>query len=235
VIKIVSSTDKFMIHTYSKRLWYVEEFLIPSMEAQGINGDNIRIMLDDGTFGCLDSFFTSLKESKGEADEATWHLQDDVIICRDFKVRTVDTDYPLGIVNGYCWTKDFQRYSIGKVPAFQMWYSFPCIRIPNQIGTSAAEWFYTKAINDPRYKKMIEEKKNDDYLFREFIMEKDYSAINLSPNLVDHIDYLIGGSIVNEKRADKEGVQSMALYFEDKDLIDELEKKLRMRKVNQNG
>ena len=231
----MSSTDKFMIHTHISRLWYVEEFLIPSMEAQGINGDDIRIILDDGTYGCLDSFFTSLKEPKGEADEATWHLQDDVIICRDFKIRTVDTDYPLGIVNGYCWTKDFQRYSIGKVPAFQMWYSFPCIRIPNQIGISAAEWFYTKAVNDPRYSKMIEERKNDDYLFREFIMEQNYAGINLSPNLVDHIDYLIGGSIVNKKRADKEGVQSMALYFEDKDLIDELEKKLSRRKVNQNG
>ena len=226
----MSSTDKFMIHTYSKRLWYVDGYLIPSMESQGINGNDILVMLDDGTYGCLESFFTSLKKPKGTVDEATWHLQDDVIICRDFKIRTVDTDYDSGIVNGFCWTKDFQRYSIGRVPPFQMWYSFPCIRILNKIGMEAAEWFYTKAVNDPRYKKMIEERKNDDYLFREFIMEKSYAGINLSPNLVDHISYLIGGSIVNREREAKEGVQSMALYFEDKDLIDELEKRL-----NQNG
>lgn len=226
----MSKTDKFMIHTYFKRLWYVEEFLIPSMKDQGIDGNDILVMLDDGTYGCLDSFFTSLREPQGDLDNGTWHLQDDVIICRDFKIRTVDTDYDPGIVNGFCWTKDFQRYSIGKVPAFQMWYSFPCIRIPNQIGTAAAEWFYTKAVNDPRYSKIIESRKQDDYIFREFIIEKNYAGINLSPNLVDHIDYLIGGSIVNRERESKEGVQSMALYFEDKDLIDELEKRL-----NQNG
>lgn len=226
----MSKTDKFMIHTYFKRLWYVEEFLIPSMKAQGIDGNDILVMLDDGTYGCLDSFFTSLREPQGDLDDGTWHLQDDVIICRDFKIRTVDTDYDSGIVNGFCWTKDFQRYSIGRVPPFQMWYSFPCIRILNKIGMEAADWFYSKAINDPKYSKIIESRKQDDYLFREFIIEKNYAGINLSPNLVDHIDYLIGGSIVNRERADKEGVQSMALYFEDKDLIDDLEKRL-----NKNG
>ena len=100
------------------------------------------------------------------------------------------------------------------------------IRILNKIGMEAADWFYNKAVNEPKYSKIIESRKQDDYLFREFIMEKNYAGANLSPNLVDHIDYLIGGSIVNREREAKEGVQSMALYFEDKDLIDELEKRL---------
>lgn len=75
-----------MIHTCNNRKWYVEQYLIPSMCLQGINLDHIKIWLDKDNIGCLESCmqsFASLPE-----DGYTWHLQDDIIICSNFKQKT---------------------------------------------------------------------------------------------------------------------------------------------------
>ena len=45
-------------------------------------------------------------------------------------------------------------------------------------------------------------------------------VLNLKPNLVDHIDYLLGGSTINERKEDKKQVR--ALWFDDLDLVKEL-------------
>ncbi len=74
---------KYMIHACLARMWYVEEFLIPSMLEQGIEWESITIWNDAQRRGnliaCMDSFL-----SLAGSDGGTWHLQDDVIICRDF-------------------------------------------------------------------------------------------------------------------------------------------------------
>lgn len=230
----MAETDKFMIHTYISRLWYVEDYLIPSMVAQGIGRNDISLVIDDGTFGCLESFFHSLKYVRGTETDATWHMQDDVIVSRDFKIKTLDAVDPeweegSGIVCGYCWTKDSQKHTIGRVLSTRMWWSFPCIRIPNQIGYDAADWYYASGVKNPKFKWMIDTKKYDDQLFKEYLMSKWISVYNLAPNLVDHIDYLIGGSVVNKQRAGGFGVHTMAEYFEGKDLVDKLAKELEKR------
>ena len=51
----------------------------------------------------------------------------------------------------------------------------------------------------------------------------DAVVLNTTINLVDHVDYLIGGSIANKIRSEKE---THAAYFEDKYLVKKLEEKL---------
>ena len=54
--------------------------------------------------------------------------------------------------------------------------------------------------------------------------------INYIPNLVDHIDYLIGGSTVNKER-EKWHKQSRAAWFSDRHLVDKLTMRLEERKM----
>ena len=72
-------------------------------------------------------------------------------------------------------------------------------------------------------------KKHDDTLFHMFV--EDYypnvNIFNLTPNLVDHVDYLIGGSIINYIRDEKE---TPALYFYDKSVVAELKERLKQDK-----
>ena len=58
-------------------------------------------------------------------------------------------------------------------------------------------------------------------------IEKESVPIyNVVPNLVEHVDFIIGGSIVNKERAKKE-VESRSAYFEDRDLVERLKKEWR--------
>ena len=78
---------KYMIHACNSRLWYVQEYLVPSMLNQGIEQDDIILYVDENSVGnlasCINSFLALPDDNKG-----VWHLQDDVIISRDFKERT---------------------------------------------------------------------------------------------------------------------------------------------------
>jgi hypothetical protein len=62
-------------------------------------------------------------------------------------------------------------------------------------------------------------------MFKEHFLKdrEDVKVKNLIPNLVDHVDYLIGGSIVNPNRQSK---VVRSLYWEDADIISDLKAKL---------
>ena len=211
----------FMIHACPQRMWYVDEYLIPSMRAQGI--ENITVWNDTEQNGNLYSCMESFKAC-GLQDGGTWHIQDDVIISRDFAKRTAELDD--GIVCGFgCQNFGPSMQQQGVVPACFMWYSFQCIRIPNDLAAEFVEWFYNDALFRNRYASHIVDRKHDDWFFREFILEKhrDKYVNNLVPSLVDHIDYLIGGTIVNKQR----NIQmNRAKWFPDQDLVEELAQKM---------
>lgn len=203
--------SKYIIHACPERMWYVERFLAPSLRAQGIEP---IIWNDSQRLGNLDSCMHCFRDIEGDA----WHLQDDVIICRDFAKRTQEHDS--GIVCGYCWENGVRKVP-GVVKVTEMWWSFPCIRIPGQYAKECAEWFYSTQ----HHVLWRAEKKYDDSFFKEFI-ETFYPTIdilNLRPTLVDHIDFLIGGTIVNKLRPEKE---TRAKWFDDIDLVEELRRKL---------
>ena len=125
-------------------------------------------------------------------------------------------------------------FYVGRVKAEKMWYSMPCIRIPNDIMAEFIVWIWSDETRE-KYRYCFISKKHSDVLFLEFLKEKhpDIIVLNLAPNLVNHVDHLIGGSIINIGRAHTVR-EVMSVYWEDDDLIKQLEESLngRTKKFN---
>lgn len=205
--------ERYIIHACPERRWYVDQYLVPSMD-----GLDVQVCCDDNHIGNLESCMQIFRNMTG--DGGTWHMQDDVMICRDFAERT--KEHGDSIVCGFCVRKDDNMRYVGNTIPFRMWWSFPCIYIPNFLVRECADWFYRTATR--KYAERIQTKKLDDWFFKKFlkIHYTNYPVVNLKPNLVDHIDYLLGGSVVNKERV--RDVRSA--FFEDKDLVRELERKI---------
>lgn len=215
---------RYMIHACPKRMWYVNEFLLPSMLDQGIPRESIIVWNDTDHKGNLESCMQAFESLDG--DDATWHIQDDVIICHDFAKRTAEYDH--GVVYGFCSPYATDDTNIcGTVYAEDMWNSFQCVRIPDKIARECAAWFRTDGQRQTYLLPLIRSNKGDDTIFHEFYLTHygTTTAINAKPNLVDHVDYILGGSTVNEWR----GFAMRATHFEDQYLVEELETKIRNR------
>lgn len=208
----------YMIHAMPKRMWYVEKYLIPSLLKQGVYESQILVYNDsekDGNLRACMKAFASVPDD----DEGTWHLQDDVCICKDFKILTEAVDF--GLVCGFSSNLYDGPGKIGVVPLKKMWFSFPCIRIPNKYARDCSEWVLKYIIGNSVYEKYWKNGTNDDWAFRTYLKEKhkDDYAINLAPNLVDHVDYLLGGGTGKLKREKP----CRAQYWKDEDVVRELE------------
>ena len=217
---------KYMIHACTNRMHYVEFYLIPSMIEQGIDKSDIILYADSGD-GCLQSHVKSFMQASHLPYNGIWHLQDDVVICKDFKIRTekLSSDYPIcGFASEYDKRKGWKE---GNANGLTMWYSFPCIYLPTRIVQKYVEWFNNYVWRDHQYDKWVKENKYDDTIFRIY-MENYYPneyVLNLAPNLVDHIDYLIGGTVVNKQANRKNHIRS--LYWEDESIVEDLERRLK--------
>lgn len=216
-----------MIHTCNKREWYVYNFLIPSLVEQGIGQRQIKVWHDYDRLGNLGSFLGSLKWIKEDygGQGSFWHLQDDVCISKSFK-KTID-EYDQGIVCGFV-NKEFNKNGVnfyGRQPVSKMWFSFPCIRIPNNYAVEFLDWIYNQAIFRERTYKWYQTGRMDDSLWKEFMEQKHHReyVMNLNPNIVDHIDYLLGGSQVNVDRG--QGKRE-AFYWGQDEIVADLAKKI---------
>ena len=210
----------YLIHAVPSRMWYVNDYLIPSMLEQGIVKENITVFVDDKKMGNLRACMKAF--SQVPEDGGTWHLQDDVIISHDFKEKT--EQYDDGIVCGFASKYDNPNV-IGQVNVREMWFSFPCIRIPNKIARDCATWCELYMLNNPVYSEYTKNGANDDWIFRRYIWDKHKTErpLNLVPNIVDHIDYLIGGQ-VREGIKRSEPVRSK--HWTDEYLVEQLKEKL---------
>ena len=216
---------RFMIHACIPREWYVRDYLIPSMVEQGIKEEDIEVWLDRNNDGCLLSAMKAFHEC-GKRDGGTWHMQDDVVISSDFAEKT--REYDDGVVCGYMYRGfELMEPRPGRVPAVFSWNSFPCIRIPNKLAGEFADWFFTDAIYRDNYKEWVDSNKHDDSFWHDFYDEchNDDYAFNLKPSIVDHIDYMLGGSVVNQWR----GYRARATFWEDEKVVEELQIKLARR------
>ncbi len=223
---------KYMIHACPQRMWYVEEFLIPSMKEQGIKTREIEVWCDTDEKGnllsCMESFLECGARKKKQGS-GTWHLQDDILISRGFAKRTREYDAAgEEIVCGFAHRTFGNFMESGRRPVVFLWYSFPCIRIPDEIAGECARWFFDKAIRREQWKQKIEQRKGDDWFFRNFLLESypDMRVLQPKPNLVEHVDWLIGGTTINKQRSQK---QTRAEYFQDADLVEKLEEQLKNR------
>lgn len=219
---------KFLIHACLQRLWYVTDFLIPMLREQG--AEAIEVWNDTEHVGnlrsCMDSF---LSRTGGGG---TWHLQDDVLPCRDFVKRCEENDD--GLVYGFCCRNFNDRIdAYGDVYVPDAWNSFQCVRIPDEYARECASWVYSgiwekesTLIELPVLYKLG---KGDDTFFHEYMIcrHPHETALNLKPNLVDHIDWLIGGSALQQWR----DYIARAEFFEDQDLIEELAQRIKRYKA----
>lgn len=201
------------------------DYLIPSMIEQGIDKDNIEVWMDDKGMGCLYSCMKCF-EYVGTKGSGRWHLQDDVCISSDFKQKT--EQYDDGIVCGF-FRHDWQSLTpqAGVVPAVYMWNSFQCIRIPDDIAGECAEWFFFDASWRDNYQEQVAANKYDDSIFMDFITEchLDMNVRNLKPNIVDHIDFLLGGSVINHNRK----YEPRSELWEDEEAFNRMKDKLERR------
>lgn len=220
----------YMIHACNNRKWYVEQYLIPSLLLQGIDLDHIILWLDKDKQGCLYSCMNAFKSLENK-EGCTWHLQDDIIICSDFKQKTEEYQDVAAVVCGYCYDR-LKDQPEGSTQPADMWYSFPCIKIDNELAAAAANWFFKRGRYEPKYAKFVSTGKYDDTMFKAYLEEfykDDYIVYNLKPNIVDHVDYLIGGSVANKYR-DQIRASTPAAFFEEPERVEELKKILNEKK-----
>lgn len=211
---------KIMIHAYPKRMWYVTDFLVPMLKEQG--AEDISVWNDTEKWGCLESCMKSFASMEG--DGGTWHIQDDVLPCRDFVKRCRELDD--GVVYGFC-NEDFtdDPTQTGIVYAPDVWHSFQCVRIPDQYARECADWFYSYGWRNspmPELQILVGRKSGDDTFFREFLQmcHGTERFRNVKPNLVEHVDWIIGGSILSPYRE----FSARAYYWDDEELVEELKK-----------
>ena len=215
---------KYMIHCVPIRKWYVDKYLIPSMIDEGINPDDIYVYEDYYMIGNLPTFLESLKYINDNLNDinGVWHLQDDVIISRDFKEITEEKGKDK-VINGFVNENYCDITKCGLVKPKDYWYSFPCIYIPNKYIEDFLKWVDKVKYKSP-YRNRYNQKRYDDWFFYKFLKEEhpeDY-MYNLKPNIVDHVDYLLG--FTTGKRSKKE---VRASFYKDLDLVKELERKIK--------
>ena len=231
---------KYMIHSCNSRQWYVDKFLVPSMLEQGIKEEDIYVYQDKECKGNLKAFIESGKKAVElwGLEELVWHLQDDVLIASYFKDQTeglITNSYlTYMFICGFTTDYDDKRPAGPGFVEKDMWYSFPCIMIPNEIMNKFTAWYDVWVERDPQYGFWVRQRKGDDFIFRVYVESYFPSApiLNVAPNLVEHVDYLIGGTVVNPQRKMK-SVRS--LYWEENDAVNELMDKIAEYKKENTG
>lgn len=224
---------KYFIHACPKRLWYVENFLIPSMVEQGINREDISVWNDEKEEGNLVSWLKScnhIQETMSE-EKGIWHLQDDIVIGKSFREETEKAGDM--IINTWvCKRFNATHYTAtGVVGVLYHWNSFQCVYIPNRYLFGFLKWYYKTAVKDEYCLKRIQENRWDDWLFWTYMrrMNRGDRCLNLAPNICEHIDYMIGGSVATPER---EG-NVYGVYWEENEILEELWKKIKEFKAEE--
>ena len=208
---------KVMIHACPKRLWYVDRYLAPSLVEQGLEP---VIWNDAEGYGNLASCLRSFR-----AGLADWHLQDDVLIARNFGELSLKYDH--GVVNGFCHTNSRDNPAcVGEVYPPDLWHGFPCIRVPIDMALEFCDWVEGPEHDETQWYG-IKHNKCDDFLFHEFFNLKHAYETAHNISMVEHVDWLIGGSTVNQWR----GYICRSDLWTDEALVDELREKLKNEKM----
>ena len=201
MVKVSDMSIRYMIHACPKRMWYVYDFLLPSMYEQGIKESDVYVWNDTERIGNLKSFIASMKYIRDNlpSNECIWHLQDDVVISADFK-KTADR------INQMAYGFSSERFdkknwkNTGLQLPKDAWESFQCVCIPNSYAAEYLHWFVHPPTGNSFYlMPWTKDGKCDDTIWKIFLRDchPNDKVINVVPNMVDHIDYLLGGSLIN--------------------------------------
>ena len=230
----------FLIHTCQSRMWYVKDFLLPSMVEQGIDPEHIFVYQDRNRIGNLRAFIDSsnrlVRMCLKNGIQSVWHLQDDVCICKDFgeRIRILEEGEPAStIICGFtCAYDKMPEAGRFKVHEDKLWFSFPCIRIPTTILEEFVSWANLNLWQSDYFGCWVRRNKGDDLIFKEWLFDRYGYAdvLNLAPNLVNHIDDLIGGTVCNKQRDKEQNTRS--IFWIDDSIIEDLEKRLNEYKLS---
>ena len=94
------------------------------------------------------------------------------------------------------------------------------------------DWYDAFDPKNKKYKRVLKEfegNNDDDTLFLEFIRQTHPAirTVNITPNLVDHVDYLIGGSVLFDRK--QKIHRACYLTNKDKARVERLSQKLKKR------
>ena len=206
-----------LIHAAPERIHYVKGFLVPRLMRQGF--DNIHVWEDVHHKGNLKAYLESYQSLPFDGD--TWHLEDDVLPDSRFYTWAKGLENYQGIINGYGTRGLFSERMFGEVRMLQhMFYSFPCIRIPNDLIHLFLEWFETCNRND--VKRKIEQNRGIDFILRAYLEEHPTPCLNHNPCMVEHIDDYLTGSLISIRAETPK-----AIRFEDTDSLEEMKQWLK--------
>lgn len=206
---------EFLIHASEERLWYVRNHLLPRLH--GIKGMTFVDKQHDGNIKAyINSFLGPSLKGKGD----TWHLEDDIYPDRMFVDWATKLENFEGIVCGFSPVGGV----LGEVKdPNDIWYSFPCIRIPNAYLKDFMRWLQLS--NDPDVVRRKAWGKGIDFLFHKYVVENPIPIYHHYPCMVEHIDDLIGGSLINERPK-----PIKAYRFEDTEGLLQLKRELKRRR-----
>lgn len=212
-----------LIHTCNQRIEYVKGFLGPRLRKQGFK--NIQVYWDKDNKGCLQSYIESYQQLPKNGD--TWHLQDDVLPDQRFYTWACDLESYDGIICGFGNKWFYNKEMFGEAHnQHEMFYSFPCTRIPNKLCHEWLKWFEEVKDEHPEITKRLAENKYVDYFFKLFIGSnpREIPILNFEPCIVEHVDEYLGHSMVNPARV----MPAKALRFEDDEALEDLKKWARL-------
>lgn len=211
-----------LIHAAPERIHYVKGFLAPRLMRQGF--DDVKVWEDKDRKGNLKAYLESYQSLPFDGD--TWHLEDDVLPDRRFYTWAKGLENYQGIINGYGTRGLFSERMFGEVRMLQhMFYSFPCIRIPNDLIHLFLEWFETCDRND--VKRKVEQNRGIDFILRAYLEEHPTPYLNHKPCMVEHIDDYLTGSLVSIR-----GETPKAICFEDDESLEEMKRWLKADKTH---
>ena len=208
---------QIMIHATPARMWYVTGWLVPELRRQG--ADDVQIWCDNAKLGNLRACRESFASCRGGGD--TWHLQDDVLPATDFMERAKGYAGTPGLICGFANEVGGPNANLtGVQKAKNLWYSFPCIRIPDGRARALAAWIRDGGDGGDTARSFINRGIGDDWFLKRYLemYYPDEPVLHCKPCLVEHIDFLIGGSLCTPWR----GYWARAAYWDDEERVEEV-------------
>lgn len=208
---------RFMIHACPARLWFVEGWLAPELRRQG--AEDVTVWCDEQKIGNLQACRASFAACGGDGD--TWHLQDDVLPASDFVRRAKALEDRRGVICGFVNENGGPNANLtGEQRGRDVWYSFPCVRIPNGRARALAAWIRDGGDGGTTARSFINRGIGDDWFFRRYMemYYPDEPVLHCKPCLVEHIDFPLGGSQCTPWR----GYWARAAYWDEPERVDEV-------------
>ena len=218
-----------VIRCCPKRVWYVEQYIVSELHRQGVT--SIKVWNDERHAGVLGSFLDVCEWMAKQDAEGFWILQDDVLLHSQF-AEIAELCPKNTVVNGFVYRDDGLRSDnykyIGLQPIENYWFSFPCCYIPIRHIKGFLNWFYDSAISG-KYHRAISKNLYDDLLFWNYLKSLQSAELiyNMTPNLCEHVDYLIGGSMTESPKKEIRN----AYYWNEPERTEKLKQRLEASRI----